>query len=128
MIDSDKISFDFFQNLDIHCTRAKWVDKSDPEVINFRKFYFQRYSALPLDDAMDGYDMMMFIGSNLVKNGKTFQYSLEDDRSDYLQTAFDIQKVILEMSAQLDNFNQIDYFENRKLDMVRFQKDRLIRD
>lgn len=128
MIDSDKISFDFFQNLDIHCTRAKWVDKSDPDVIAFRKRYFQRYKALPEDDALDGYDMMTFIGSNLSKEGKTFQYKLDRDRSDYLQTSYDIQKVTLKKEAQLDNFNQVDYFENRKLDMIRFSKDRLIRD
>jgi len=72
--------------------------------------------------------MMMFIGSNLVKEGKTFQYKLDQDRADYLQTSFDIQKVNLDKSSQNDNFNQIDYFENTKLDMIRFQRDRLIRD
>ena len=128
MIDSDKITFDFFQNLDIHCTRAKWVDKADPKVVDFRQFYYQRYNALPEDDALDGYDMMMFIGSNLSKDGKTFQYTLDNDRSDYLQTSYDIQKVTLEKGAQLDNFNQIDYFENRQLDIIRFRQDRLIRD
>ena len=128
MIDSDKITYDFFQNLDIHCTRAKWVDKTDAKVVDFRRFYFQRYNALPLDDALDGYDMMMFIGSNLDKYGKTFQYSLDKDQAEYLQTSFDIQKVTLDKSAQLDNFNQIDYFENRKLDIVRFMRDRLVRD
>ena len=128
MIDSDKITFDFFQNLDIHCTRAKWVDKKDPKVEEFRKYYFQRYKALPEDDALDGYDMMMFIGSNLMKEGKTFQYKLDQDRGEYLQTSFDIQKVNLDKSAQNENFNQIDYFENTKLDMIRFMQDRLIRD
>ena len=128
LIDSDKITFDFFQNLDIHCTRAKWVDKSDPVVEDFRRFYFERFSALPEDDALDGYDMMMFIGSNLAKEGKNFQYRLDKDRNDYLQTSYDIQKVTLDKSSQTDNFNQIDYFENRQLDIIRFRQDRLIRD
>jgi len=128
MIDSDKFTFDFFQNLDIHVTRARWVNKTDPDVVAFRKYYYQRFKALPEDDALDGYDMMMFIGSNLVKEGKTFQYTLDQDQSQYLQTSFDIQKVTLDASSQNDNFNQIDYFENRKLDMIRFQRDRLIRD
>ena len=128
LIDSDKINFDYFLNLDIHCTRAKWVDKSDPKVADFRRYYFERFSALPEDDALDGYDMMMFIGSNLAREGKNFQYRLDRDQSDYLQTSFDIQKVSLDKSAQSDNFNQIDYFENRKLDIVRFRQDRLIRE
>lgn len=128
MIDSEKISYDYFQNLDIHVTRAKWVDRNDPEVKAFRKRYFDRFNALAADDALDGYDMMMFIGSNLMKDGKTFQHTLDQDREKYLQTSFDIQKVILSEDDRLDNFNKIDYFENRSLDIVRFRKDRLVRD
>ena len=128
MIDSEKISYDYFQNLDIHVTRAKWVDRHDPEVKAFRKYYFDRYNALAEDDALDGYDMMMFIGTNLLKDGKTFQHTLDQDRSRYLQTSFDIQKVVLSEEERLDNFNKIDYFENRNLDIIRFRKDRLIRD
>ncbi len=128
LIDSDKISYDYFQNLDIHATRAKWVDRNDPDVKAFRKYYFERYNALAEDDALDGYDMMMFIGKNLMKDGKTFQHKLDQDQSRYLQTSFDIQKVVLSEEERLDNFNKIDYFENRKLDIIRFRKDRLIRD
>ena len=128
MIDSEKISYDYFQNLDIHVTRAKWVDRNDPEVKAFRRFYFDKYNALAAEDALDGYDMMMFIGSNLMKDGKTFQHTLDQDNSKYLQTSFDIQKVILSEEERLDNFNKIDYFENRSLDIIRFRKDRLIRD
>ena len=128
MIDSDKISYDYFQNLDIHVTRAKWVDRNDPDVRAFRKYYFDRYNALAEDDALDGYDMMMFIGSNLMKDGKTFQHTLDQDRSRYLQTSFDIQKVVLSEEERLDNFNKIDYFENRNLDIIRFRKDRLVRE
>jgi len=128
MIDSDKISYDYFQNLDIHVTRAKWVDRHDPDVKAFRKYYFDRYNALAQDDALDGYDMMMFVGSNLMKDGKTFQYTLDQDRERYLQTSFDIQKVVLSDEERLDNFNKIDYFENRNLDIIRFRKDRLVRD
>ncbi len=128
MIDSEKISFDYFQNLDIHVTRAKWVDRHDPKVKSFRKYYFDRFNALAEDDALDGYDMMLFIGANLIKDGKTFQHTLDQDNSRYLQTSFDIQKVSLSETDRLENFNKIDYFENRNLDIIRFRKDRLIRD
>ncbi len=127
MIDSEKITFDYFQNLDIRVARAKWVDKNKPSVKDFRRRFFQIYNALPADDALDGYDMMTFIGSNLWKNGTKFQYVLDQDRKDYLQTSFEIQKVIDKDSRSLDNFKNINYFENRNLDIIGFQRDRLVK-
>jgi len=127
MIDSDRISFDYFQNLNIKVARAKWVDRTDPKVQSFRSSYFQRFNALPVSDALDGYDMMLYIGRNLVKDGKTFQFTLDQDRERYLQTAFDVQKVMQEGEERLDNFNNINYFQNRQLDIISFERDRLIR-
>lgn len=127
MIDSDRISFDYFQNLNIKVARAKWVDRNDPKVRSFRSNYFERFDALPVNDALDGYDMMLFVGRNLMKDGKTFQYTLDQDRDSYLQTSFDVQKVMLSGDDRLDNFNNINYFENRKLDIISFDRDRLIR-
>jgi len=126
-IDSDKITFDYFQNLNIRVARAKWVDRNDPKVKDFKNRFYQTYNALPADDALDGYDMMMFIGSNLWENGNKFQHVLDQDNQSYLQTSFDVQKVISKDAKRLDNFKSVNYFENRNLDIISFQRDRLVR-
>ncbi len=126
-LDSENINFDFYSNLNIKVARAKWVDKNDNKIQQFRTRFFNTYNALPVNDAYDGYDMAKFVLGNLWRNGKTFQHILHMDNSQYLQASFDVIKVFNEEDASLDNFNNINYYQNFNVDIIEFRNGKLQR-
>lgn len=124
LIDSKRIEFDHHRNLNMRVARAKYVDRHDLKIKAFRNNYYQNYSALPTDDAYEGYDMMMYVARNLSKHGKGFHFKLSKERSQYLQTGFDVHKVYKSGS---DDFKDIQYFENKNVDIIKFNNDKFSR-
>jgi len=125
--DSEKIGAEYYGNLNMKIARAKWVDRTDMDVRNFRNRYFLKFNALPSDDAIDGYDMITFIGKNLMNHGKTFQFTLDQDSDRYLQSAYDVQKIYSTDKNSLDKFTNINYFENKSLDIIEFRNGKFSR-
>lgn len=115
--DSEKMDFDFYKNLNIRMVLSEFTDWADPRVQDFERKYFQRFGDLPTSDAYEGFDMINFIGNNLLKYGLNFHLYLEEDNSRYLQTAYDIQKVYDENDEKFEN---IKYLENRHLDLIQY--------
>lgn len=125
LLESDKISYDLYQQLNLRVCRSKFVDKNSNNVKNFRRSYFNTYGAMPKDDAYEGYDMMMFLGESLMKHGRNFQFELGKQRDNYLQTSFDVIRTYSKSSG--DKFDLINYFENQSLDIIEFRNNRFQR-
>lgn len=126
MLDSDKITFDHYSTLNMRVARTKFVDESDGDVQRFKKRFVEVFGALPTADAYEGYDNLMFIGRNIFRYGKNFQHHLEKDRDYYLQAAYDVQKTFPKGSKD-DSFRDIDYFENKHIDIISFDGRRFVR-
>jgi len=127
LIDSDKIGFDQYNALNMKCARTKFVDEADSDVQRFKTAYFNVYGSLPTDDAYEGYDNLMFIGRNISKYGKNFQHFLDRDNGYYLQAAYDVQKTFSKGSKD-DDFKDINYFENKHVDIISFDGRRFRRE
>jgi len=120
--ESDKIEFNMYRNLSMKICRSKFVDKSEPEVLQFERNYFNRYGAIPSDDAYQGYDVMKFVGESLEEYGRNFQYFLEGSRR-YLQSSFDIKPLVNQGKTDQmidDRMTELDYFVNKHLDIIEF--------
>jgi hypothetical protein len=124
IFDSEKIDFEFYYNLNLRICLSEFVDWEEERVKNFMRRFYEVYGALPTSDAFEGYDMMHFIGSNLIKYGINFQLYLEQDRNRYLQTAYDIQKIYDEED---EKFEHIKYLENKHLDLIQFQGNKFVK-
>lgn len=118
MLDSDKIDFEFYKNLDVNVVRWKFVDANKYEVKAFKRAFLNQYGSLPTKDAYDGYDMINYVLHNVAKHGKYFQYHPNSFKN-YLQTDFDIQPELNDVS-EFGSDNKIKYFVNKHLDVVRF--------
>lgn len=119
ILDSDKISFDYYRNLNVHAVRSKFVERQQYRVKQFKRTFYDRFEALPTDDAYDAYDMMNFVGRSLADYGKYFQFHLGKKSTNHLQTSYQIEGELSE-SANLENIGKPEYFVNRHLDVIRF--------
>jgi len=119
LLESDKVKYDLHRGLNMRICRSSYVDRENIQIKEFRQQYFDTYGGFPSDDAMEGYDMMLFVGRSMYNYGKKFQYFLDTYESSLLQTKFDIQKVFKDNSD--DDFKNIQYFQNDHLYILTFE-------
>jgi len=122
LLESEKVQFEHYRNLRMRICRSSYVDKTLPEVKDFNKAYYGQYKDFPSEEAFKGYDAMLFVGRQLSQYGKRFQYFLEDYEGELLQSKFDVQKIF--SSKNQDNFEDIQYFQNKHLYILNFKNDR----
>ena len=93
--------------------------------INNKRDFFDIYGATPTEDAYKAYDMMHFIARSLKKYGREFQFHVNRDKNDYLQTNFHIDaKYDDTMGGDIPS---IQYFMNSHLDVLKFSNNRFNR-
>ena len=127
MLESEKINFDYYKSLNMRVARSKYVDQRDNDVRRFKRDFVQRFGALPTDDAYEGYDNLMYIGRNIHKYGKRFQYFLQDDDGYYLQAKYEVEPNI-EDDASDDRLDNINYFQNKNVDIIVFKDNVFVRE
>lgn len=127
MMDTNKITYDFYNNLNIHIVRSDYIDPSTDSAQELRKRYFDQYNAFPTDDLYEGYDMMSFVLNNLDEHGKNFQMKLGLDRNKYLQTKYDIIPVPNEGVETIKGPDDIKYYENDALTILQFMNGKFIK-
>lgn len=118
MMESDKIKFELYNNLNMRICRSNYVDREDPAVKAFRQLYFEAYNDFPSEEAFKGFDMMLFFGRNMYDYGKKFHFFLDRYEAEMLQTRFDIQRVMTDDDT--DNFEKINYLQNKHLYILAF--------
>ncbi|MBT8189700.1 MAG: hypothetical protein HKN67_06860 [Saprospiraceae bacterium] len=120
LLESDKIKFEHYANLNMHICRSSYVDREDPMIREFKALYFENYNDFPTEEAYKGYDMMMYVGRNMFNYGKRFHYFLDKYESSLLQTVFNVQKVFRDDGAS-DDFSEIQYHQNKHLYILAFK-------
>ena len=122
LFESEKLTFDLYRSLNMHICRSSYVDRNSAVTDVFRKAYFDAYRDFPSEEAYEAYDMMLYIGRSLHNFGKGFQYFLDSNTSSLLQTNYDIQKVY----GDGDDFESIQYFQNKHLFILAFENDHFV--
>ncbi len=91
-------AFDFYRNSlstftrrDLYLLYPDFIDPSREPVISFQEQYVAKRHTIPSVFASEGYDMMLFFGRQLAKNGTSFRNrsNLRSDTDDYLLSGFD---------------------------------------
>jgi hypothetical protein len=121
MLESDKIGYNLFKSLNMKVVLQGYVDKNDLRVQQFKNRFYETFSALPVNDAFEGYDVMNYIGNNLLVHGTRFQYFLPGSLQQFVQTSFEISPKLLDETILLEDLDDVDYFENSHLDVWEFQ-------
>ncbi len=91
-------SFDFYRNSantfnrrDLYLVYPDFIDASREPVVEFEEQYLEKRHTIPSVFASEGYDMMLFFGRQLARNGLQpgNHASLRSDTDDYLLSGFD---------------------------------------
>jgi hypothetical protein len=118
--DSDKISYDYYSSLNMNIVVSEYVDNDDIDIINFKRRFFQKYGAIAINDAIEGYDLMGFLCMALERYGKNFQNHIEDRTYNGLQSKVQLQKKFNEDQVDED-YEEFDFYENKYLEIIAFK-------
>ncbi len=115
-----KISYDYFESLNVHLSSANYIDVENPKIISFRKRFFRLYDDIPTKYAYQGYDDMMFFGEMLQKHGTQFQVELDHESDENLHTQFHFTPAVGSDALDSETYD-IDYYENEFVYILEFQ-------
>ena len=117
LYDMDKITYEYYTNLNMRIAMSRYTQKSSVEASLFSSRYFNEYNDFPKQDAFEGYDNMMFLGRALKKYGTGFIANLDKDETEYLSTRYNIKPV---SSSKDPESIMVDYFENKNLRIIQY--------
>ena len=120
--DYTRINFDYYEGTNVHISSSVYVDKLNPAVRAFRRSFYERFAALPRDEAYVGYDVTRYFLRMAAEHGTRFQYALEANPEDLLHTSFRFEPVA-NVPAGQNNFENVgvDRFENKFVNILRFK-------
>lgn len=120
MLKSDKIGYNYFKRLNIRVASTNFINDRDYKIRKFKSDFYSKFKVFPLENAYEGYDMMLFIGENLMKYGTKFQYFIENKEFEYLSNTFLLKRSLDKEDIENENLDKINGFESTSLSIVGF--------
>ncbi|MBI1227323.1 MAG: hypothetical protein GC192_18975 [Bacteroidetes bacterium] len=124
-LDFEQIDFEYYEKLHLHVSSASYVNDNDERVKQFKKKFFDSYGSVPDEEAYLGYDVMLYFGKMLAKNGKSFASRLDVSPSDVLHGRFEFNRIVLYPEKHKEDLNYFDQLENTYVNILKFQDFRL---
>ena len=121
LMNSSRFTYDYYKNLGMRTCLAKLTDHNDVATKDFESTYLQAYNALPDDDALEGYDMMSFVGTGLLEHGTKFFRKMVGEKFDGLQSIYDLRAMKPAKSMSLEKEPQVEYYQNKHLDIIQYR-------
>lgn len=125
LLNSEKISYDIFKRLNVRIVSPNFLDETDIMVRDFKLNFYKQFNVFPEPEAYEGYDMMAFIGSNLLAYGNKFYQEIENKEVDLLTTGYLLSKQIV--GNPENTMTDSEFFENKKLFIIGFENNSFIK-
>lgn len=119
--ESEKIDFEYYHSLNFNVVASEFAGQDLAGVLKFKNNYLQKYGEIPGNEAIRAYDLMIYLGRNLWKHGKTFQYYLWQEDEPYLMMRYNVLKSNADDSKPGMYDEKFDYFENKHLHILKFE-------
>ena len=114
-----RIDFDYYERLNLHISSNTDYDIYDESVKNFRQRYFDRFGMPPAEDAIIGYDLMMYFGEMVSKHGTSFAQKIDGESANLLHSSLDFQPV--QRTVNIENLDAVDFYENKMVNILKFE-------
>ncbi len=117
----ERISFDYFENLKLHVSSANFVNKDDTKIKDFIRKFYEQYGTIPDEDAFRGYDISLYFGRQLMKNGIYFKDVIDTETDQMMSTKFEFERNVTPEDAANERFDKINYIENKYVNILKFE-------
>ena len=114
----ERISYDYYEALNVHVSIEYFVDREDQQVRAFKKNFFETYGLIPNEYAYKGYDQMMYLGRMLKNNGTFWQNNQGINFADLTKSDFRIAPVV---KLEENGLYPMDRFENQSVTILKFE-------
>ena len=120
--DFTKISYDYYEKLNLHVSSESFFDPNSYEVSSFKQNFFNKYGTVPTEQAFKGYDTVLYFGRMLKEYGPSFYNKLDQNYKDMLHTRFAINRVVTKpRTTGMENLNLFDQYENTHVNILEFK-------
>lgn len=109
---------EYFQSLNVHISAASFVDFGAPALRDFQRKFYDATGTIPDDDAINGYDTMLFTGMMLKKYGLDFPERLSREAFVGLHGQF---RVGAANALSSDDWARANYLENKFVHILKFE-------
>ena len=118
----ERLNGEFIEGTNVHISSSVFIDPLNPEVREFRRKFYDRFAALPRDEAYIGYDVTRYFMKMAARYGTRFQFELERNPEDLLHTSFRFAPVAVVPATATDLEEAvIDRFENKFVNILRYR-------
>jgi hypothetical protein len=116
------IDFEFYEKLNVHVSSSTFLNPVDAQIQSFKSRYFDRFGAVPNEEAFVGYDVTRYFGKMIHKHGTRFQFQLETEPEQMLSTRYAFERVVRPAASPGGGENPvIDRWENKYLNILVFR-------
>lgn len=106
-----------FSTINVRLTVSSLVDSNLENYKRINKLYYEKYGTIISPDALEGFDLIYYLGSSLEQNG-TYFYAFHDEQSIKLtQTGYQIRPVY-ELNR---NKPRVAFYENHFIQIVEYK-------
>jgi ABC-type branched-subunit amino acid transport system substrate-binding protein len=120
--DFTKLEPEVAQKLNVHITTDYFMDLEDAKVKQFLRDYVNRYGIFPPENAVKGYDVMLYFGRLLQKHGTGMLGKLETSNAQTIATRYEFVPNFLPTAggAEKGAGANIKNLENRYVSILRY--------
>lgn len=117
----EAIEREYLSSLNVHISAAAWPDYTRRELIDFQEKFYNATGTIPNEDALNGYDVTLFVGRMLAKYGLSFPERLGKEQTPTLRSRYAFAKISNSTTADAAP-NRHDYWENTFVYILKFDK------
>jgi len=117
----ERISYDYYEALNVHVSSEFFVDMESQTVKAFRRNFFERYGMIPDKNAYKGYDEMLFLGRRLKGSGTFWQENSGKELGEISGTEFVINPVLKSQTPPITEGFPMERYQNDAVDILEFK-------
>jgi|GEM_PF-1177470 len=118
----EKVDYNYFENLKVHISSDFYLNKSDPQYRSFKSSFFSVNGVNPSENAVKGYDIMLYFSRMIQKYGIYPQHHISGETAQYLHTKFSFNPTYTSSPSDAEQGAAIDSYENKFVNILKFEE------
>ena len=118
MIENENVGLNLLDKLNVMVSVGPFFDLSDEKVQRIRASFFERYRAIPLEEAYYGHDIANWVVNHIIVNGTEFNPLKSKKVRQFGVNSFELNLEFGDKKVS-DDFKNYSHLENHALQMVR---------